>query len=106
MALVTAASEAPPGGVSLVPCPVLTITGLECPGCGMTRACVAIARGELSAAWSLHPFAFLLIPLALLWALFPERSRGLWWRVPALVRSTAVALALACAVGLWLSRVA
>lgn len=38
-------------------CPVAALTGTPCPGCGMTRAVVALARGDLSAAWRWHPLA-------------------------------------------------
>lgn len=31
-------------------CPLKLLTGVPCPGCGMTRAFVAIAHGDLSAA--------------------------------------------------------
>lgn len=33
---------------------------MPCPGCGMTRAMAALGRGDLAAAWSLHPLSWLL----------------------------------------------
>jgi len=42
------------------------VTGLPCPGCGMTHACLALARGNLRAAWSLNPSSFVAAPI-LLW---------------------------------------
>jgi hypothetical protein len=36
--------------------------GAPCPGCGMTRACLALLRGDLGESWRLHPLA---IPLVL-----------------------------------------
>jgi hypothetical protein len=33
------------------------VTGLPCPGCGMTRAFCAIAHGHFSQAWAIHPFS-------------------------------------------------
>jgi hypothetical protein len=33
---------------------------MPCPGCGMTRAVAALGRGDLAAAWSLHPLSLLL----------------------------------------------
>lgn len=35
-------------------CPLLTLTGIPCPGCGLTRSFVAIAQGNWSEAISYH----------------------------------------------------
>ncbi|MFW6054018.1 MAG: DUF2752 domain-containing protein, partial [Persicimonas sp.] len=42
-------------------CPFRRLTGLSCPGCGMTRACVLLAHGELSSSLTTHPFAWLVV---------------------------------------------
>ena len=34
-------------GISLFPCPWRAVTGLPCPGCGMTRSALALLRGDL-----------------------------------------------------------
>ena len=39
----------------LVLCPFRFITGLSCPGCGMTRACMAAVRGHWVESLSYHP---------------------------------------------------
>jgi hypothetical protein len=44
-------------------CPVARLTGCPCPGCGLTRATLEILRGNLSLAFALQPFAFLVSPL-------------------------------------------
>ncbi len=93
-----------PDQVRLIPCPVLAVTGVDCPGCGMTRACVALAQGEIASAWSFHPFAFLLVPLALLVAFAPRRTRAAWFRVPRGMRNTLATIGVALALGLWASR--
>jgi hypothetical protein len=33
------------------------LVGAPCPGCGMTRACLALARGDVAASLALHPLA-------------------------------------------------
>ena len=35
-------------------CPILALTGIPCPSCGMTRSFVAIARGEIAKSLSYH----------------------------------------------------
>lgn len=37
-------------------CPILHFTGIPCPGCGMTRSFLAIARGDLPTAFEYHLF--------------------------------------------------
>ncbi len=46
-------------------CPVAIATGHPCPGCGLTRATLLIARGDLGQAVHLQPFAFVVSPLLL-----------------------------------------
>ena len=94
-----------PGDVTFVPCPVHAVTGIPCPGCGMTRACAAAVRGEFRAAWSFHPFAFLLIPLAVSVAACPARTRRAWASVPRGLRGFTTGAAVASCIGLWLSRI-
>jgi len=59
-------------------CPFHHLTGLDCPGCGMTRAAYWLGRGEVGVAVSYHPFV---LPLALGWlflavsACLPKKSR-------------------------------
>lgn len=39
-------------------CPVVFVTGLPCPGCGMTRAVIAILRFDFAKAFELNPVSF------------------------------------------------
>lgn len=49
-----------------IPCPIYTITGLKCPGCGVTRMCMALMQLDFDRAFSCHPVLFLLlIPLGI-----------------------------------------
>lgn len=52
-------------------CPVALVTGTACPGCGLTRAVLAMARGDLAAAWTAHPLAGVVVALAI--------ALGAWW---------------------------
>lgn len=47
-----------------IPCPIYTVTGLKCPGCGVTRMCIALMQLDFHGAFLCHPMLFLLlIPL-------------------------------------------
>ena len=41
------------------------LTGLDCPGCGGTRALYQLLHGNVAAAWHLNPMLFLLMFVAL-----------------------------------------
>lgn len=61
-------------GVDL--CPVHAVTGLPCPGCGVTRGIALVSHGEWLTALGAHPFTLFLWPGLLLLAvagLFPQR---------------------------------
>ncbi len=54
--------------VTLMPCPFMALTGLPCPGCGMTRATEALLRGDWSRAMTFHPYAPFFLVLGLVMA--------------------------------------
>lgn len=72
-------------------CPVWRVTGVPCPGCGMSRATVALLRLDFAAALRYHPMVFVLPPVVL-YVLFGKkpllgtkaRERALLWGVLAL----------------------
>jgi hypothetical protein len=58
-----------PGDNGPVLCPFREVTGLDCPGCGMTRAVAGVARGRIGTALDYNLFLVVLIPvLVYLWA--------------------------------------
>ena len=46
-----------------VPCPFHLVTGLLCPGCGVTRMSLALLRLDFAAAWQANPALLLLLPV-------------------------------------------
>ncbi|HEX2641896.1 MAG TPA: DUF2752 domain-containing protein [Thermoanaerobaculia bacterium] len=58
----------PPEDPRFVVCLFRRLTGIPCPGCGMTRAFAHLAKGEWEAAWISHPLSFVLAPqIGLAW---------------------------------------
>ncbi|MDR0498639.1 MAG: DUF2752 domain-containing protein [Holophagales bacterium] len=47
------------------------VTGLQCPGCGLTRAFCAISHGWFAYAWNLNPISFHLYTLSALGLVYP-----------------------------------
>jgi len=61
-------------GVDL--CPIHAVSGLPCPGCGVTRGIALVSHGEPLTALGAHPFILFLWPGLLILAiagLFPQR---------------------------------
>jgi hypothetical protein len=56
-------------------CAFFRVTGLPCPGCGLTRACLLLLRGEVQASIKFHAFApifVLLIGMLIICTLLPR----------------------------------
>ena len=61
-----------------LPCPFLRVTGIPCPGCGLSRACAAMITGDPQLSLRMHAFALpILIGVAtlLLSAVLPAPKR-------------------------------
>lgn len=46
-----------------IPCVFYSLTGLQCPGCGVTRMFSALFKGDFSAAYHSNAAIFLLLPI-------------------------------------------
>ena len=85
---------APARLLALLPrCPFHHLTGLLCPGCGGTRALLALLHGDLRAAWHLNPLLLALAPLLLAYTVQALRQ-GRAPRVPAPATAVLVLLTL------------
>jgi len=45
-----------------VPCIFRALTGWQCPGCGITRACLSLIKGEIRTSFSYNPFLYIAGP--------------------------------------------
>ena len=76
-------------------CPFRALTGLDCPGCGMTRAVSHVVRGQVGTAVDYNALMVLAVPVALY--LYLTWLASLWGRrLPPLrlgPRATAVVIA-------------
>jgi hypothetical protein len=94
----------------LLPCPVALLARVPCPGCGMTRATLALFRGDVSTALHFHPLVFVILPtLGLFFGtnLLMYVLRGEWGWVDGKMGkgiSAVAALFLALTVAVWVSR--
>ena len=50
----------PTNGLGVDVCLMHRLTGLPCPGCGLTRSITCITHGELSKAAAYHPFGLVI----------------------------------------------
>ena len=47
-----------------IPCPIRTVTGYLCPGCGISHYFVHMAHLEFKEAFRANPYAFFFVPVA------------------------------------------
>lgn len=77
-----------------LPCPLLTVTGWQCPLCGGTRLGAALLHADLAAAWAANPVVLvglvLLAAVGIGWAV--ELLGGPVLRLPARLRPVVAAV--------------
>lgn len=59
-------------------CPIKALTGLNCPGCGITRMFVALFHGDIYQAFRYNPLVFIELPIIAILILlyrFNKKSR-------------------------------
>ena len=48
-----------------LPCVFYSLTGWLCPGCGVSRMCISLLRGDFAAAWDYNAAILCLLPFGL-----------------------------------------
>ncbi len=97
--------QSAPDEVSLLPCPFHTVTNVPCPGCGMTRACIAITQVNFKDAWYYHPFSYMIVGLAVGIAFFPNHITNTWSRFSANTRNLIGILGIVICLSVWMMKV-
>ena len=64
-------------------CILSIVTGLPCPGCGMSRALTLLLKGDFAGAWNMNPgiYGFIILSLYIIYALIrrvPEHDNKLF----------------------------
>ena len=101
----TAISQKSPDEVSLIPCIFHSVTDVPCPGCGMTRACIALTHAHFAEAWRYHPFSFLIVCLAVGIAFFPSYLKNTWAGYTLKTRNLIVIFGIVFCLSLWMMKV-
>jgi hypothetical protein len=68
----------PKDGLGVDICLMHRLTGLSCPGCGLTRSITCMTHGDLSRAFAYHPFGpvlWVLLVALTAYSLVPARFR-------------------------------
>jgi hypothetical protein len=103
-------------------CPMAALLGVPCPGCGLSRATLALVHGEVAAAFRFHPAVFWVTPVYLFLVgglLFgfvrgtppvpsghanTPRSDFARWLLFGRLTSALAAITIALLVGVWVAR--
>lgn len=58
-----------------IPCIFRQITGLYCPGCGMTRASLALLNGDIYQSFRSNILIFIIVPLLIIFYLLEKNDK-------------------------------
>ncbi len=96
-----------PFGPAPTICPFALMTGIPCPGCGLTRAVVALGHGDLTSAIAFHPLVGVVLAwFAGAWLVAVARRRGVDIRLERKVVDRLLWVTAALFVVTWLVRMA
>lgn len=81
-------------------CPFKIMTGLDCPGCGLTRGSLCVLTGQWSRAvsYNVMSFAWVILILFLLVQRYLMNKKKIFWELP-------VAVVSAATVFVWIRRI-
>ena len=90
-------------------CPFFKVTGLPCPGCGLTRACLLLLQGDVHGSFRFHAFApvfIVLISMMLIATVLPKTvAEPLIHKAETLERKTGITIIIFSGLILyWLAR--
>lgn len=84
-------------------CPILSLTGFYCTGCGSMRAVHSLMHLDVAAAWDMNPLLLLLAPFALAtwvaWTVRAWTGRPRTWAAPPWAVTAVVVLLVVFTVG-------
>ncbi|MBP1991603.1 hypothetical protein J2Z66_003210 [Paenibacillus eucommiae] len=60
-----------------IPCVFHEVTGLYCPGCGITRAALSLLRLDFVQAFRYNPLVFILLPLYVIYFIAKKKQMRL-----------------------------
>lgn len=88
-------------------CPFALVTGMACPGCGMTRAVGRLVRGDLAGAIGYHPLVILVVVLAVVGGIwYLGRRRYEWPPLRPLILNAGLAILAIGFLAVWFTRLA
>jgi hypothetical protein len=96
-----------PGDDGPTVCPFALLTGVACPGCGMTRAAAALVRGDLTTAVGYHPMVIVFAVLGMgAWVWYLLRRSGRAGPIPPRLVNVVLIGTGVMLLGVWAARAA